>query len=66
MDDNKFWTALWSLAAGVLIVITISITVYQVYETKRVLSAADPIAAACAVGSRQNPVACMVVLGRGK
>ena len=66
MDDNEFWVICWSLIAGVLVVITLSITVYAVYETKRVLNAADPVAAACAVSNRQNPAPCMVVLGRGK
>ena len=52
-SENKFWFGVFSLGAGMMITLILSVVFYNVYQdrlvTKMVLHGTNPVAAYCAV-----------------
>ena len=53
MDSGKFWLGLWSLVAGVLVVLILSITVYHSNKVNKMAemvgAGVSPLEASCAL-----------------
>jgi heme exporter protein D len=63
-NDDKFWVAVWSIAATCFITLVLSITVTMWSKRQHlndmVTKGADPIRAACALDMYDNLTVCVI------
>lgn len=55
-SDEKFWIAIWALAAIVCLAICSSVTAYSINKNNAIAASKDPIATACAMGRGDEPL----------
>jgi hypothetical protein len=64
MDENTYWSRLWTLGAIVVCVLILSMSGCTVYRDYLIASSKDPIATACATTTGDYGRVCVAAAGR--
>jgi hypothetical protein len=65
MEENKFWLRIWSLIAGCISILVLTLGSCTAYTNKLIAQSADPIATSCATSNGNSAAYQCIVSNKG-